>query len=127
MKAGAHLEQACNASAHNCTPPIGLGDAAQDLEQCRVSRAVPPDNAEHLAALDLKGHIVQGPELLDLIALDDLPTANEIEALASEISRLARDDVAQHGIGLALARPMANEVALREVLNCDGDVGHCVQ
>ena len=96
------------------------------LSKRRFSRAVPPDNAEHLAALDLKAHVAQGPELLDLIALHDLPTANEIEALASEIARLTGDDVTQRCIGLALARLMANEVALREIFDCDGDVGHGV-
>src|SRR5438477_7660161 len=126
MKTGAHLEQACNTAAHDCAPPIRLGDAAQNLEQCRFSRAVPPDNAEHLAALDLKAHAAQGPELLDLIALDDLPTANKIEPLASEIARRARYDVTQRRVGLALARLMANEVALREIFDCNGDVGHGV-
>src|SRR5450631_3960629 len=118
MKTGTHLEQARNTAAHDCSPPIGLGDATQDFEQGRFPGSVPPDNAEHLAALDLKAHVAQRPELLDLIALDDLPTAYEVETLASKIARLTGDDVTQRCIGLALARLMANEVALREILDC---------
>ena len=37
-------------------------DARQYLEQRGLSRAVPTDDAEHLAALDLEGHVLQRPD-----------------------------------------------------------------
>ena len=43
----------------------------------------------------LEAHVLERPELLDLVALNDLPSAEEISRLAREIARLAADHVAQ--------------------------------
>ena len=96
------------------TRPAGrLGDAAQDLEQRALAGAVAADDAEHLALLDLEADILQRPELLDLVALDDLPAAHDVDGLARDIARLAAKHVAQRRVVVALAAlgPMAEEVA----------------
>jgi hypothetical protein len=46
--------------------------------------------------------------LLDFIALNDLPTTNEIKPLAGKISHLTRDDVTQRSVALALTCLVAN-------------------
>ena len=95
VKAGADLQQACDTAAYDRPSTIRLSDAAEYLEQRRFAGSVPPDNSEHLAALHLEAHVAQGPELLNFIALNDLPTTNEIKPLAGKISHLTRDDVTQ--------------------------------
>ena len=73
MKAGTDLEQARDASAQRHAPFRRLGDAAQDLEKRALAGAVAADDAEDFAPLDLEAHILQRPEFLDFVALDDLP------------------------------------------------------
>src|SRR5262249_52950563 len=93
METGAHFKEARDPAAQNHPAFRRLRDPAQDLQQRRFARPVAPDDAEHLASLDLETHIPQGPEFLNLIALYDLPAADEIERLTRKISRLPGDDV----------------------------------
>src|SRR5262245_20984141 len=64
MESRPNLEQACDATLDlNCSC-CGLGYPAEDLEESRFPCTVATDDAEHLAALDLKGNVAQGPEVL---------------------------------------------------------------
>ena len=126
VESGANFKQAGNPAAQPHAPAIGLRDAAQDLQQGRLARPVTTDNAQHFAALDLKAHITQGPELLDFIALHDLPAADEVGRLAREIAGLAGDDLAEHRVAFTLREPVAHPIALGKALGGDGNVGHGV-
>src|SRR5687768_6271045 len=54
MKTRAYLQQRAHTSLNRC-PAVGrLGDAGKNLQQCALAGAVAPDNAEHLAMLDLE-------------------------------------------------------------------------
>ena len=39
-----------------------LRDPAEDLEQRALAGAVAPDDADHLAGLDVERHVAEGPE-----------------------------------------------------------------
>src|SRR5262249_49077144 len=92
-----------------------FGDTTQDLEQSAFSGAVAPDDAYHLALLDLKSNILECPKLLNLIALRNLTTPDKVGRFAREIADLPLNDVAQRRI-LVLAihtRSMTEQIALR--------------
>ena len=89
----------------------GLGDAAENLEQRALAGSIASDDANHLALLHLEAYILQRPEFLDLVALNDLPAVEQIGCLAREIARLASDDVAQRRVALALSGLVTNQVA----------------
>ena len=95
MEAGADFQQTRDAAAQQDPPSCRLSDAAQDLEQCTFAGAIATDDAKNLALLDLKAHIFERPEFLDLISLHDLPPANDIRRFAREVAELAPDDVAE--------------------------------
>ena len=57
----------------------------------------------HLAALDLEADVLQRPELLDLVALDELPAAQHVARRAREALNVARHDVAQRDVALGSA------------------------
>src|SRR5246127_1372346 len=71
MKSGANLEQAGHTASKYHPPSRRFGDAAQDLEQRAFARAVAADNSQDLALLDLETDILERPELLDLVSLDN--------------------------------------------------------
>jgi hypothetical protein len=111
VEAGADLEQRPDAPPDPSLAFRRVGDARQDLQQGRLPRAVPADDAEHLAALDVEG---DAPEGLDLFA----PPAAERGA------HCARDRVAEAAVeDVHLAEP----VALREVANLERVVRRCRQ
>ena len=64
-----------------------LGDAAEDLQQRAFAGAVAPDDAENFALFDLEAHVLQRPEFLDLVALNNLPAADHVDSLAGEIAQ----------------------------------------
>src|SRR5262249_13118101 len=68
MKASADLEQAGDAAGDGDAPLARLGDARQDLQECRLASAIAADDAEHLAALNLEAHVLQRPEFLGRLA-----------------------------------------------------------
>ena len=126
MKTGADLEQACDAAPQQNSPLGRLRDAAQDLEQRALAGTVAADDADDLALLDLEADILERPEFLDLVALNDLSPANTVDRLARKIASLATDDVAQRCIaGAALAADcMANQVSLRQIFDGDDGIRH---
>ena len=95
MKTGADLEQARDAAAQHDAALRRLGDAAEDLEQRALAGTVAADDADDLAPLDLEAHILERPEFLDLVALNDLAPAQHVGGLARKILYAMRDDVAQ--------------------------------
>src|SRR5262249_21321117 len=78
MKTGPHFKQARHPTAKNSPTSRRLGNPAQDLQKRGFSRPIASDDANHLAALDLEAHILQGPEFLDLVTVHDLPATKEI-------------------------------------------------
>src|SRR5262245_25989535 len=116
MKPGADLQQARDPSAQRQASLGWLGDTAQDVEQRALAGAVAADDADDFALLHLEAHILERPELLDLVALHDLPATYEISGLAGETARLAHDGVAQCRMAVALGSLVANQIALGEVL-----------
>ena len=109
MKAGADLQQARHPPAQPDAPCGRLGDAAQDLEQRALAGAVPTDDANDLAALDLETDVLERPEFLDLVALNDLAAAKRIDCLSREVPRFPGNHVAQRGITFALSRTVADQ------------------
>src|SRR5262245_39171550 len=51
MKSCSHLEQACDPPENLGTPCGWLGDAAKDLQQCTLARAIAADNPENFSLL----------------------------------------------------------------------------
>ena len=79
MKASADLEQAGDAALDGDAPLARLGDARQDLQERRLAGAIAPDDAEHLAALDLEAHVLQRPEFLGRLAAHDGAAARRVD------------------------------------------------
>src|SRR5262245_17887233 len=79
---------------------------------------------EHFAPLDLQAHILECPELLYLIALNDLAPAKHIDCLTRKVAGLASDDVAQGMMGSPYASVVAEQVALRQIFNRDDGILH---
>jgi hypothetical protein len=95
MKSGANLEQAGH-TASKCHPPSRrFGDAAQDLEQRAFARAVAADNSQDLALLDLETDILERPEFLDLVALNGLSSANNVDSFTGNVADLTPNYVAE--------------------------------
>ena len=69
VEAGPDLEQAARRDrGSRRARSVGVRDAREDLEQRRLPRAVPPDDAEHLAFAELEGDVLQRPDLLVVLA-----------------------------------------------------------
>ena len=124
MKAGADFQKAGDASENPHAPARWLGNPAEDFEQGALAGAVAPDNAEHLAPADVEADILERPIFLDLVARHELSALQQVEGLAREGARPAADRIAQRGIALARRRPMADQIALGQILGGDDDFGH---
>jgi hypothetical protein len=61
----------------------------------------PADDSQYLAALYLEVDILERPELLDLVALNDLSPAGDVNRLPQDVADLAPDDVAHRRVGTA--------------------------
>ncbi len=66
MEAGPDLEQAAHAAADLDAAARGRRDPRQHLEERRLARAVPTDDSEHLALLDVERDVPERPDLLCL-------------------------------------------------------------
>src|ERR1700730_16022745 len=112
MKTGANLKQARDPPAQAHAPRSRLRDAAQNLKYGAFAGTVLADDADDFTALHIEAHVLEGPEFLDLVALDDLPATKCIDRLAGEVARFTSDHVPQRRVAPALSRSMANQVAL---------------
>ncbi len=121
FKSGADLEQAADAPAQQYAPLGRLGDAAEDLQKRALAGPIAADDADDLPSLDLEIHISERPELLDFIALQDLPAARHVEALACDVADFAADHVAQCEVA-AVTRVFGvvrDEIAFRQAFGRD--------
>src|SRR5262249_45445773 len=68
VEAGADFEEAANPAVDH-SPSLGrLGDARKDFEERALAGAVAADDADHLAAFDLEGDVLEGPEVAGAFA-----------------------------------------------------------
>ena len=68
------------------------------FRQRAFAGAVAADDAHHLALLDLEAHILERPELLDLVALHDLAAMDQVGRFTRKVASLAADHVAQRRV-----------------------------
>src|SRR5260370_41600334 len=67
MKAGADLEKAGHPTP-DADPSFGwFRDPGQNLQQRGFTRAVPPDDADHISLLDFTRDIFESPEVLNRV------------------------------------------------------------
>src|SRR5207302_4464402 len=64
VETGADLDQRAEAAVDLVGAALGAKDAAEELERRALARAVGPDDAERLAALERERHVLNGPKLL---------------------------------------------------------------
>ncbi|MNY19389.1 hypothetical protein D3C86_1528210 [compost metagenome] len=57
-----NLKQTGNLAPNGDLPPSRLGDAAQDLQQCRFARTIAADHGNALALLNFEGDVAERPE-----------------------------------------------------------------
>jgi hypothetical protein len=62
VEPGADLEQRGEPAANAGRAAARLGDPAEDLQERRLARAVPPEDAHDLAGLDLERDVLERPE-----------------------------------------------------------------
>src|SRR5579862_8188747 len=62
VEPGADFQQAPDAAIQVDLAGRRLGNAAEDLQQRALSRAVAADNPDHLSLFDVKAHILERPE-----------------------------------------------------------------
>src|SRR5215471_1327999 len=62
MKSGSYFQQTCNPPLYGNAACCGFGNARQYLQESALARAVPADDAENLAALELKADILERPK-----------------------------------------------------------------
>ncbi|AHF94851.1 hypothetical protein OPIT5_28465 [Opitutaceae bacterium TAV5] len=123
METGADLQERRHSPAQGDTAFGRFGDAGENLEQGAFPCSVAADDTEHLATLDLEGNVLQRPEFLDLVTLDDLASTHHIEGLAGEVFPVADKGVAQ-GV-VAFPRPLVtDQVALGKIFDGDDGVTH---
>src|SRR5690606_788138 len=87
---------------------------------------VAADDTDDFAPSDLEIHVLECPELLDLIAVHELATTHHIAGRAGEVPRGARDHIAQRDVALAL-RLVADQIALPQTLGANDDIRHQIR
>src|SRR5262249_50246661 len=125
MKSRPNLKQACDAPPQQNLSLGRLRDAAQDLEKRTLSGAIAANDANNLTLFDFEAHILERPELLYRVALNDLAPSEHVDCLARKVVGLAHNDVAQSMVVLPLfAGSVAEQVALRQIFNDDDGIRH---
>src|SRR6266853_3771987 len=122
MKPRADLEQGSYTPFDLDPACARFRDAGEDFQEGRFSGAVPPDDADNVAALHFKGYVAQRPKLF----------SSGTRALASGGSPKWRfhrveQHVAEAPIPESISRPfglMRERVALASILNRDDDIAH---
>ena len=100
------------------------------LSKRAFAGAVAANDAENLALLDLKAHILERPEFLDLVPLHDLAATNDIGRLARKIADLAPDDVAQRRVLVSVrcrGEPVPDQIAFGQIFDDDRVFRHGYQ
>jgi hypothetical protein len=112
MKSRPNLKQACDGPPQQNLSLCRLCDAAQDLQKCALSGAVGPMIP------------TTSPFLTSKLAFLKLP-AKHVGCLARKVAGLAGDDVVQRMVVPApFASSVAEQIALRQILNGDEVIRH---
>ena len=69
VKPGAHFQETRHSSCNGNPTLSGIGNAAENFQERRFAGAIAADDANAVAAQDLERHILERPELFDLVAL----------------------------------------------------------
>src|SRR6266852_3210079 len=93
MEACPDFEQAAHSSLDFRRPRSGSRDSRQQLQQSRLARSVPPDQAYHFALLNLEGDVLERPEKF---------ARRSAQAIHRRTKR-PRQHIAQRAVPLALA------------------------
>ena len=121
VEARPHLQQRPHPPVDICRAARRLRDPGQDLQQRALARPVPPDDAHHLAALDLEGYVLQRPDRLFRIIR---PIRIFVRPLPQPPDRRL-DPLRQRlpkGLVFRLALPQG--IVFRQVLYLDSGIGH---
>src|ERR1051325_784813 len=121
MEPCSHLQQRSNTSMDLRMPFSRLRDSGQQLEQGRFACAISPDDAHHFAARDLEGYVLQRPNRL-------VHALGLLRSRASE-GRLDTSEGCINRVGQAITQrlvplPLADAVALPQILNSNCDIAH---
>ena len=100
----------------------------ENLEERALAGTVAADDADDLTLLHIEAHILERPELLDLITLNDLAPAQHVGGLASKILYAMSDDIPQcRVVVVTTLGNMADQIGLRKILDGDDGVCHCAR
>src|SRR5437867_12986637 len=121
MKPSAYFEQTGHTSTKSNAAGRRLGDAGQNFQKRGLTCAVTPDDANHFARFDLKGDVLESPEVLG--------ARNGTSPVTQALGKLEtkeplcpfRNHVSQGGVLLA-PRLVIEAVFLTEVFDCN-DMG----
>src|SRR5262249_50625415 len=108
MESGSDLEQAADASPDHRATLRRRRDPRQDLQQRRLAGAVPTDDAEHLALVELERHVLERPDVLALTRV-----LRSEEPLRGVRGRFAE--------GAVRGLKLADAVPLRKIVGFDRD------
>src|SRR6266404_2833247 len=122
MKTSTDFQEAGYTPA-NRNPPSGrLCDSAKNLKKRALARAITANDSENLSSLNFEAHVLQRPEFLDFVTLNDLPAMSEVDGFARKVLRFSRQHFTKRRTLLVFA--MSNQIALREVFDGDDVIGH---
>ncbi len=62
VEAGAHFQKGTHPTVNLGLSFCWFGNAGKNLEKCSLARSIAPDDAHHLAPLDLKGDVFERPD-----------------------------------------------------------------
>src|SRR5260370_2901863 len=115
--------EACAGRPRQHAPIRRLGDVAQDFEEGALAGSIATNDANDFARFDLEAYVFERPELLDLVALDNLAPLEHVNCLPRKVVSLARDDVAQRIVS-PLTGSVAKQVPLRQIFYGDDCIRH---
>jgi hypothetical protein len=122
MKTSTDFQEAGYTPANRNSPSRRLCDSAKNLKKRALARAIAANDSENVSFLNLEAHVLQRPELLDFITLNDLPAMGKVDGFARKVLRFSRQHFTKRRALLTVA--MSNQIALREVFDGDDVVGH---
>ena len=85
MKSRTDFEQTRNAAPNGNVTRSRLRNTTKDLQQRTFPGAVSSYHTDNFSFAYFKRYILQSPKLFDLISLNDLPCANDVRELPTQI------------------------------------------
>src|SRR5215831_3790603 len=110
MKASPHFEEACHPTAQSRATACRLCDSAKNLKKCALTRAIAADDSKNFSFLNFEAHVLQCPELLDFVPLNDLPPMGKVDSFAHKVLCFSRQHFTKGLVLLIFA--MSNQIAL---------------